>query len=105
MRRQGVWVGTRVAVAVEILAVITAGGLVPLLLDVRDGPQLVRGPQVPPDLRVVAEMRLDVGVDDSLANFAHAVGHTCPSVMSTSYVRTRLRGSARLTPVVMSNSH
>src|SRR4029077_11065791 len=74
-----VGVGARIAVAVEILAVVPARGLVPLLLDVRDGPQFVRARQVLPDLRVVAEMWLDVRVDDS-----HAVRYTCPSVTSTS---------------------
>jgi hypothetical protein len=54
-----VGIGTRVAVAVKILPVIPAGGLVPLLFDVRDRTQLVRGRQVSPDLRVVAEMRLN----------------------------------------------
>ncbi len=77
----GVRVGARIAVAVQILAVVAAGRLVPLLLDVGDRAQLVRGRQVAPDLRVVAEMRLDVRVDDRALMRS---GYTCPSVTSTS---------------------
>jgi hypothetical protein len=60
----GVGVGAWIAVAIEILAVIPPRGLVPLLLDIRDGAQLVRGREKLPDLRVVAEMRLNIRVDD-----------------------------------------
>ena len=74
----GLGVGTRIPVAVEVLAVVATRRLVPLLFDVGYRTQLVRGRQVAPDLRVVAEMRLHIGVDD------HAVRYTCPSLTSTS---------------------
>jgi hypothetical protein len=43
MPGHGLGIGARVAVAVEILAVVPAGCLIPLLLDVGDRTQLVRG--------------------------------------------------------------
>ena len=67
----------RVVLSVEVLPVVATGRLVPLLLDVGDAPQLVRIGEISPDLGVVAEMRLHIGIDN------HAVRYTSPSLTST----------------------
>ena len=72
-------VRSRVVIAVEVLPVVAARSLVPLLLNIGDRAQLVRRGQVAPDFGVVAEVGLNVGVDDG----AHAVRYTSPSVTST----------------------
>ncbi|CNI21014.1 Uncharacterised protein [Mycobacterium tuberculosis] len=63
--------------AIEVLAVVAAGRLVPLLLDVGDRAQPVRLGEILPNLGVVGEMRLHIGIDN------HAVRYTCPSLTST----------------------
>ena len=74
----GLAVGAGIVLAVQVLAVVSAGCLIPLLLDVGDGPQFVGGGQVAPDFGVIAEVRLNIRVDD------HAVRNTFPSSTSTS---------------------
>ena len=51
----GLGVRPRVVLAVEVLPVVAAGRLVPLLLDVGDRPQLVGLGDVAPNLGVVAK--------------------------------------------------